>query len=224
MNDIPLIMSEGSIYLVRHAQSIFNIATQEEKKNNPEYLRDAILSEEGKKQLKDVVIPLEVFRCRKILCSPLRRSLDTAVAISEVIGAPIEAHACLAEVRRDIGDVSLLFPSGRLLFPSLQFRSSEETFSQKYPNVKFCPGTEWSGQLTNQKASTQSETASTCECAKFHECEQCIANRICAIANLMKCHRGIASILIVSHCDLMERMCGWKDAPNLVFARVRLAK
>lgn len=81
--------------LVRHGQSEFNVVYGETRQDPG--IRDPQLTELGHRQagaIKDTVAALNITR---ILCSPYRRTLQTAEILTEALGLPIEVDPLIGE-------------------------------------------------------------------------------------------------------------------------------
>ena len=182
-----------AVYLARHAESRWNAATAEERKNG-RGLRDADLSARGHDQLARLSkeMPPELWKVRAIFCSPLIRAIRTAESIAAVTGGCVTAVACLREIRRDVGDVGS--PPGTLL--------------------KLFPGVRGLDALPENWWTTPGCKA----CRDTHECQPCCAMRLKELRRLVLDSAG--PILLVTHCDILVATCGW-DAKNAEIARAR---
>lgn len=184
------------VYAVRHVESKWNTASAEERKistslwesspgvYNP--LQDADVSPAGDKQLAELPnrIPAGI---QRIYCSPLTRSIKTAIAASGAGSAtasvvPICVKASLREVRRDVGDLG----------------SSPAEIKKKFPSVS---GIDDLGDSWWREPG--------CDCKELEECEKCVTGRLQQVRALLTSEKS-SSILIVSHFDLIDALCGKK--------------
>ncbi|MBQ3145596.1 MAG: histidine phosphatase family protein [Clostridia bacterium] len=86
-----------SIYIVRHGQTDAN------KKGIFQGRMDIELNEEGRKQVQELANKLRGIKIDYILCSPLKRAMQTAEIISEINGIPVKINDKLIE--RSFGDM-----------------------------------------------------------------------------------------------------------------------
>ncbi len=89
-------MATTTFYVVRHGESEANAARRFAGRS------DSPLTERGRVQAEAMVAVLADVRFDRIVASPLRRSLDTALAVARARRMPVEVEPDLAEI--DVGD------------------------------------------------------------------------------------------------------------------------
>jgi broad specificity phosphatase PhoE len=176
-------------------QSKWNCATAEERKAETG-LRDAELSPAGQDQVKAMckVLPAGMKAAPAIYCSPLRRAIQTATAISAELKLNIEIHPCLREIRRDIGDVGSAKTDLATLFPALSFGTLSDNWWEESRDAG-------------------------CSCQLRMECDNCAASHKKQALQLLA--KAPANTIIVSHSDLFIALFAW-DAENTEIRSVEL--
>jgi broad specificity phosphatase PhoE len=171
------------VTIVRHAESCYNAATDEQKRaanlaGAIGALRDADLTSKGEQQATHLaqVIAGRASRAQLVITSPLRRALRTAISIAAVSGARLVVNPVLREIRRDVSDIGA--PGAELdrQFPSLGL----EALSDRW----------WLEE---------------CNCLETNECGWCIAGRVATILAMVRENDGA---VIVSHSDILNAACG----------------
>ncbi|MDE2095902.1 MAG: histidine phosphatase family protein [Patescibacteria group bacterium] len=178
-----------SIFIARHAQSLWNAASDDTKRDTARSLTDADVSDEGKKQLL-ALEQLKLPNVTRIFTSPLTRAIRTAQALSAATGAPIRACGFLREVRRDCSDLG------------------GNGLAERFPGV--------SG-LDLEPDWWLTPFSRRCDCRELFECNRCIAARVKLAKKLIR-KNAAHGVVIVSHSDFIVRLCGW-DAGNAEVAR-----
>jgi probable phosphoglycerate mutase len=90
-------MSDVVLHVVRHGESLANVADREGTKRPPDADR---LSELGWEQARTIGRRLQDTGIEVIVASPMVRAQETAQGIAELVGAPIEADEDLHEIRQ----------------------------------------------------------------------------------------------------------------------------
>lgn len=197
-------MSTKYVYLVRHAESLWN--ERKNKQNNP-LLINSDLSKRGERQLEELKIRPELKQIRVIYCSPLVRSIRTALAFQRLIP---DASLCvvpeLREVRRDVSDIG----SKACILDEL--RDSKYTCSPAVEEGQLC-----AAHCAEQEGDKKWWMDPKCNCKELHECRRCVRSRISMIKVLIA--ETQLPMLIVSHSDFLESLCGWRDAEHAKVAR-----
>lgn len=175
--------AQSGVTIVRHAESSYNITTEEQKRvanlvGASHDLRDADLTTEGEQQAHYLArIATSRFPgVRTVITSPLRRALRTAMAIADALGAKLIVSPALREIRRDVSDIGT--PGSKL--------------DEQFPGL----GLE---ELPNQW------WMEDCACAEQLECDNCIEGRIELIRDIIRENDGA---VIVSHSDVLREVCG----------------
>jgi broad specificity phosphatase PhoE len=176
-----------SVTLVRHCESRFNCATDEQKRvarlagvNHP--LRDADLTPKGEIQADRLAQnAMSHFPgARVVIVSPLRRALRTAIPIAAALNAKLIIIPALREVRRDVSDVGM----------------PGEELDNQFPGLGLdeLPPQWWmEGSCSDSK------------CTATNECAGCVSVRAAKFLDVV---HGNAGAVIVSHSDFLNNVCG----------------
>lgn len=172
------------IVVVRHCQSEYNVATDEQKLvanavgiGHP--LRDADLTPVGLTQADDTAqkIAKRFPKADKVYTSPLLRALRTAMPIAEALGADLIVTPVLREIRRDVSDVGTQIANLDKKFPDYEFERIPDTWWRE----------------------------AGCSCAELHECEICVSKRVALFHAMVGENQGQ---IFVSHSDFLFASTG----------------
>lgn len=120
-----------SVYLIRHGQSEFNAAYNEEDKIDP-MIFDAPLTDIGIQQAKTTRAAILDVGIKHVIASPLTRAIQTALYIFEGI-APIKVLAGHHEYLAHSCDVGRSPQELQRDFPTLSFDHLEDTWWHEGP-------------------------------------------------------------------------------------------
>ncbi len=154
------------LYVARHGQTQWNAL------DKICGLTDLPLTEEGRQQAQLLAGRLEGKDIRRIIASPLIRAMETAGAVSEKLGLPIEQDARLIEMNYGIYEGTYRKGEG--------FLSNKRQFAYRYPQ----------GESMMQVAH---RTYSLLEELKNENPGQ---------NTLLVCHGGVARVIRTYFCDM----------------------
>jgi broad specificity phosphatase PhoE len=112
--------------LVRHGQSEFNVVYGETRKDPG--IVDPQLTELGRRQAAATAKALAGGRAHRIVASPYRRAVQTALIINETLNLPITIDPMVGERAAFICDIGTPGPDLSKLWPDLDFSHLPETW------------------------------------------------------------------------------------------------
>lgn len=107
------------LYVARHGETTWNVD------NKICGRTDAPLTEKGKQQVRELARNAALKGIEVILASPLQRAMDTAMAVSQVIGVPVQTDVRLVEQHYGIYEGMDRFDPG--------FLANKRQFAAGYP-------------------------------------------------------------------------------------------